>query len=239
MYKRQVPTNSQQFATQATYHGFVNDNTETYDIVIGPEVVSETGAVLNWYIYVTSEAQYVHTSGSYEYTGLDQNEAGPIEIDITAPTRPQIITAESRGDLGIVAMEWGNLQETFETYQIWRHNGNPFEDSSVSSGDEEGWELVLDDINVGFQSSATIIRNVPIANDSEQDAWYAITVCDQFNNCNQEILEGLTSNSRIIREDSRAPTVDMQLVDEDGNLYTSPSLVPGRYTVTILSLIHI
>ena len=228
-----VPTNSQQFATQTTYHGFVNDNTETYDIVIGPEVVSETGAVLNWYIYVTSEAQYVHANGSYEYTGLDQNEAGPIEIDITAPTRPQIITAESRGDLGIVAMEWGNLQETFETYQIWRHNGDPFEDSSISSGDEEGWELVLDDINVGLQSSATIIRNVPIANDSEQDAWYAITVCDQFNNCNQEILEGLTSNSRIIREDSRAPTVDMQLVDEEGNLYTSPSLVPGLYTVTI------
>ena len=25
----------------------------------------------------------------------------------------------------------------------------------------------------------------------------------------------------------------MQLVDEDGNLYTSPSLVPGLYTVTI------
>mgnify|MGYP003311270691 CR=1 FL=1 len=89
----------------------------------------------------------------------------------------------------------------------------------------------MDDINVGLQNSATVIRNVPIANGSEQDAWYAITACDQFNNCNLEILEGMTSNSRLIREDSRAPTVDMELVDEDGIPYTSPSLVPGLYTV--------
>ena len=230
-----VPTNSQQFATQTTYHGFVNDNTQVYDIVIGPDVVSETGAVLNWYIYVTSEAQYIHTNGSFEYIGLDQNYDGPVEIDITSPTWPQIVTAESRGDLGFVAMEWGNMQELNEVYQIWRHNGNPFEESSISVADEDGWELVLDDINVGLQSSSTIIRNVPIPSGSEQDAYYAITVCDQYQNCNQEIIDGMTSNTRLIREDARAPTIQMELVDEDGIPYTSPSLVPGLYTVKIES----
>ena len=228
-----VPTNPSQFATQTTYHGFVNDNTEVFDIVIGSDIVSETGAVLNWYIYVTSEAQYIHTNGSFEYLGLDQNSAGPVEIDITRPSIPQIVNAESRGDLGIVAMEWGNLQELNESYQIWRHNGDPFVESSITSSDEEGWELVLDDINVGLQSSSTIIRNVPIESGSEQDAYYGITVCDQYNNCNPEIIEGLTGNARLIREDARAPSVVIELVDEDGVPYTSPSLVPGLYTVNI------
>ena len=228
-----VPTNPQQFATQTTYHGFVNDNTQVFDISIGPEIISETGAVLNWYIYVTSEAQYIHANGSYEYLGLDQNSYGPVEIDITPPTRPQIITAESRGDLGFVAMEWSNLQEPNEIYQIWRHNGDPFDDSSLSSSDAEGWELVLDDVNVGLQNSATIIRNIPIENGTERDAFYGITVCDQFMNCNSELIDGMTSNTRLIREDTRAPGVEMRLIDDDGVPYTSPSLVPGLYTVKI------
>ena len=228
-----VPTNTQQFATQTTYHGFVNDNTEVFDIVIGPEIVSESGAVLNWYIYVTSEAQYIHTNGSYEYLGLNQNSFGPVEIDITPPLRTSIVNDESRGDLGIVAMEWGNLQELGETYQIWRHSGNPFEDSSISSSDDDGWELVLDDIQAGLDTSPTIIRNVPIQDGSEQDAYYAITVCDQFHNCNLEIIEGMTGNSRLVREDAQAPTVQMELTDEEGVPYTSPSLTPGLYTVKI------
>ncbi|MGA0380623.1 MAG: hypothetical protein ACO3NJ_07480, partial [Candidatus Poseidoniaceae archaeon] len=226
-----TPTNPQQFATQTAYHGFVNDNTQVFDIVLGPEYDSGAGGNLFMYVYVTSEAQYIHENGSYEYLGLDQNEAGPVEIDITAPTWPQITNAESRGDLGFVAMEWGNLQESYESYQIWRHNGDPFEESSSSSNDDEGWELALDNIEVGLQNSATIIRNVPITNDSEQDAWYAVTICDQFNNCNNEILEGL--NSKLLREDARPPSVEMELVDEDGTPYTSPSLVPGLYTVKI------
>ena len=226
-----VPTNPQQFATQTTYHGLVNDNTQVFDIVMGPDIISETGAVLNWYVYVTSEAQYVHANGSYEYIGLDQNFFGPVEIDITPPTWPQISISESRGDLGFVAMEWGNLQELSESYQIWRHNGDPFEESSSSSSDEDGWELAMDDIDVGLQNSATIIRNVPITAGSEQDAWYAVTVCDQFNNCNNEILEGLNAN--LLREDARPPMVDMELVNEEGIPYTSPSLVPGLYTVKI------
>ncbi|MBA4734671.1 MAG: hypothetical protein H2065_01630 [Candidatus Poseidoniales archaeon] len=229
-----VPTNPQQFATQTDYHGFVNDNTQVFDIVIGPEVVSPNGAPLNWYIYVTSEAQYIHANGSYEYLGLNQNSYGPVEIDITYPTRPQIVTAESRGDLGFVAMEWSNLQEPNETYQIWRHNGDPFDDSSLSSSDAEGWELVLDDVNVGLQNSATIIRNIPIENGTEQDAFYGLTVCDQFMNCNPELLDGLTSNTRLIREDTRAPSIDMELIDDDDGVpYTSPSLIPGLYTVKI------
>ena len=119
-----------------------------------------------------------------------KNSFGPVVIDITTPTRVQILNDESRGDLGFVSLEWGNLQEFNETYQIWRHDGNPFEDTSVSSSDEPGWELVLDEINVGMSISPTIIRNVPIENGSEQMTFYAITVCDEFNNCNKEILEG-------------------------------------------------
>ena len=235
IYSSMSPTNPQQFATQTTYHGFVNDNIEVYDIVIGSDIVSPSGAPLSWYIYVTSEAQYIHANGSYEYLGLNQNSFGPILIDITAPLRTSIVNDESRGDLGIVAMEWGNLQELHETYQIWRHNGNPFEESSLSSNDDEGWELVLDEIQPGLDTSPTVIRNIPIQPDSEQDAYYAVTVCDEFNNCNLEILEGMTGNSRLVREDAKPPTVEMELVDEEGVPYTSPSLVPGLYKVKIES----
>jgi flagellar basal body-associated protein FliL len=225
----------QQFATATTYHGFANDNVETFDIVLNESVVSPNGAVLQWYIYVTSEAQYVHTTGSYEYIGLNNNSFGPVTIDITTPTNPSIVDAESRGDLGFVALEWYNLQESNEAYQVWRHTGDPFNggQTSITSSDADGWELVLDDINVGEQNSATIIRNIPLASDTEREVWYAVTVADEFNNTNSDILEGLSGNSFLVREDTLAPSVELRLLDDENSEYTSPSLIAGTYTIKI------
>ena len=225
----------QQFATATTYHGFANDNVETFDIVLNETVVSASGAVLQWYIYVTSEAQYVHTTGSYEYMGLNNNSFGPVTIDITTPTNPSIVDAESRGDLGFVALEWYNLQESNETYQVWRHTGDPFNggQTSITTSDADGWELVLDDINVGEQNSATIIRNIPLASDTEREVWYAVTVADEFNNTNSDILEGLSTNSFLVREDTLAPSVELRLLDDENSEYTSPSLIAGTYTIKI------
>ncbi len=225
----------QQFATATTYHGFANDNVETFDIVLNESVVSANGAVLQWYIYVTSEAQYVHTTGSYEYIGLNNNSFGPVTIDITTPTNPSIVDAESRGDLGFVALEWYNLQESNEAYQVWRHTGDPFNggQTSITTSDADGWELVLDDINVGEQNSATIIRNIPLASDTEREVWYAVTVADEFNNTNSDILEGLSGNSFLVREDTLAPSVELRLLDDENSEYTSPSLIAGTYTIKI------
>ena len=225
----------QQFLTATMYHGFANDNVGTFDIVLNESIVSTTGAPLLWYIYVTSEAQYVHTTGSYEYMGLNNNSFGPVEIDITTPTNPSIVDAESRGDLGFVALEWYNLQESNEVYQVWRHTGDPFDggQTSITSSDAEGWELALSDVDVGGQTSATIIRNVPLASDTERDVWYAVTVADEFNNTNSDILEGLSGNSILVREDTRAPSVELRLLDDENSEYTSPSLVAGTYTIQI------
>ena len=227
----------QQFATATTYHGFANDNVESFDIVLNESVVSSNGAVLQWYIYVTSEAQYVHSTGSYEYLGLNNNSFGPVEIDITRPINPSIVNAESRGDLGFIALEWYNLQETNESYQVWRHNSDPFNNGqiSITTSDAAGWELVLDDVNVGEQNSATIIRNIPLANDTERSVWYAVTVADQFNNINPDILQGLSGNSILVREDTLAPSVALKLLDAENSEYTSPSLVAGTYTIQIES----
>ena len=235
IYSCNFPVAPIQFATATTYHGFANDNVETFDIVLNDSVVSANGAVLQWYIYVTSEAQYVHTTGSYEYLGLNNNSFGPVTIDITTPINPSIVDAESRGDLGFIALEWYNLQESNEVYQIWRHTGDPFNSgqSSITTSDAEGWELVLGDINVGEQSSATIIRNIPLANDTEREVWYAVTVADEFNNTNSDILEGLSGNSILVREDTLAPTVELRLLDDTNAEYTSPSLIAGTYTIKV------
>ena len=225
----------QQFPTATLYHGFANDNVETFDIVLNESVVSGTGAPLLWFIYVTSEAQYVHTTGSYEYLGLNNNSFGPVEIDITTPTNPSIVDAESRGDLGFVALEWYNLQESNEAYQVWRHSGDPFNggQTSITTSDAEGWELVLSDVNVGTQNSATIIRNIPLADDTEREVWYAVTVADEFNNTNSDILEGLSGNSILVREDTLAPSVELRLLDNENSEYSSPSLIAGTYTIQI------
>ena len=235
IYSCNFPVAPIQFATATTYHGFANDNVETFDIVLNESVVSANGAVLQWHIYVTSEAQYVHTTGSYEYLGLNNNSFGPVTIDITTPINPSIVDAESRGDLGFIALEWYNLQESNESYQIWRHTGDPFNSgqSSITTSDAEGWELVLGDINVGEQSSATIIRNIPLANDTEREVWYAVTVADEFNNTNSDILEGLSGNSILVREDTLAPTVELRLLDDTNAEYTSPSLIAGTYTIKV------
>ena len=48
------------------------------------------------------------------------------------------------------------------------HDGNPFEDTSAVPTMMPGWELVLGQHRCWITISPTIIRNVPIANGSEQ-----------------------------------------------------------------------
>ena len=90
-------------------------------------------------------------------------------------------------------------------------------------------------MNVGEQNSATIIRNIPLANDTERSVWYAVTVADEFNNINPDILQGLSGNSIMVREDTLAPTVILKLLDDENSEYTSPSLVAGTYTIQVES----
>ena len=73
-----------------------------------------------------------------------------------------------------------------------------------------------------------------IPSNVESSVWYAITVKDNFGNENLEAFAGSGGNALKVKEDTINPTAIFNIYDEDGGVYTSPSLVSGSYTLRVL-----
>jgi len=182
--------------------------------------------------FVTTEALYGHLNGTYEYRGLVQNYYGPIIEDTMAPDDPRLYEPEMSD--GLIKMEWINdVQEDGETYDLWRHSGDPFDGGNLStvniSADE--WELVLEDISEGHQD--TIVRYISVDSDVERNVWYGLTITDKWNNTNIQLFPGIGGNAVEVSEDSRPPSMIFELnIKEDGTP-APPSLTAGEYTIRV------
>ena len=73
-----------------------------------------------------------------------------------------------------------------------------------------------------------------IPSEVESMVWYAITVKDSVGNENLEAFAGSGGNALKVKEDTINPTATFNIYDEDGDIYTSPSLVSGSYTLRVL-----
>jgi len=157
------------------------------------------------------------------------------EEDTTAPLRASMKEVQSIGYLNKVTLEWFNSDETDEVYQVWRHYGEPFgeDESEISSVTEDGWELVIDNIQAGASEENTFFRQIDIPNEVDRDVWYAVMVADKWGNTNSETYSGLNSNAIKVTEDTKAPQASMVLINEDNEAFTSPSLIAGDYKVQI------
>jgi hypothetical protein len=157
------------------------------------------------------------------------------EEDTTAPLRVSMKEVQSIGYLNKVTLEWFNSDETDEVYQVWRHYGEPFgeDESEISSVTEDGWELVIDNIQAGSSEENTFFRQIDIPNEVDRDVWYAVMVADKWGNTDSETYSGLNSNAIKVTEDTKAPQASMVLINEDNEAFTSPSLIAGDYKVQI------
>ena len=224
-----------QFVENVTleYQGTVTDGIEQFTAQVPPEVDRTS------FYFVTSEALYQHTAGPYHYTQLIQNWFGPVYEETTTPPAPRINSITVEGEISLVTIEWLNDQQLDgEKYSIWQHEGEPFgedEDEVSNVTEENGWILFDGDIldTGSVLTEFTFTKNYQIPNDVERNIWYAITVEDEFGNKNIEAFPGSGGNSLKVKEDTTPPTATYQLFDEDGELYISPSLVSGSYSIRL------
>ena len=224
-----------QFTENVTveYQGTVTDGIQQFTVTVPPEVDRTS------FYFVTSEALYQHVAGPYHYTQLRQNWFGPVYEETVTPAAPRINSIDVEGEISIVTVEWLNDQQLDgESYSIWQHEGDPFgddEDEVSVVSEDNGWTLF--DGNIVDTGSSltefTFAKTYSIPDDVERDIWYAITVQDVYGNQNIEAFPGSGGNSLKITEDTTPPTATYQLYDDDDELYLSPSLVSGSYTIRL------
>ena len=214
--------------------GSVSDGVGFYDVALSDGLTASQP-----FYFVTTEALYGHISGTYMDKRLNQNVYqidDDNKEDTVSPSRASIKEVESIGPLNKVSIEWFNDElETDESYQVWRHYGEPFgeDESEISSIEEEGWEIAIDNINAGSSDEQTFFRQIDIPDDVERDVWYAVIPTDKWGNSNPETFSGVFSNAIKVTEDTRAPEATLTLINADNEAFTSPSLVAGDYKVQI------
>jgi len=210
--------------------GTVTDGISVFDVTIEDDIIPD-----NSHYFVTSEALYGHINGTYHYTELEQNYYGPISEDTRSPNAPRIKEVYAVGSLNQITLEWFNEVEVNESYTIWRHMGEPFGEDrdEISNSTADGWELVMDNIEVGTSLQTSFVRQIPIADSISRDVWYAITIADQYNNENNEIFSGIGVNAYQVTEDTMPPQAVLNIITDEGEEFTSPSLVEGSYTILL------
>ena len=224
-----------QFVENVTmeYQGSVTDGIQQFTVQVPPEVDRTS------FYFVTSEALYQHYAGPYHYTQLKQNWFGPVYEETVTPAAPRINSIDVEGEISIVDIEWLNDQQLDgEKYSIWQHVGAPFgedEDEVSIVSEENGWTLFDGNIlDTGSPlTEFTFSKTYQIPDEVERNIWYAITVEDVYGNTNLEAFPGSGGNSLKVKEDTMPPTATYQIFDEDDNLYLSPSLVSGSYTIRL------
>ena len=211
--------------------GSVPDGVEQFDVQL-PEDLSSLTA----HYFVTSEALYncPGCNGTMMYTELVQNWDGPIAEDTQAPSRGRFSDVIMLGELKVVDLEWENSQqEQGESYYIYRHFGDPFGTGEfpMSNYTDEGWEFIEGPIaENGF---STMVRQIPVPEDTQRDVWYAIILADAYGNINPTILPGGGQNALKVTEDTQAPLVQYTINDESNIPVVQSSLVRGEYTLRI------
>jgi|TARA_B100001094_G_scaffold154848_1_gene149833 hypothetical protein len=213
--------------------GSVSDGVGYFDVQLEEGLVSSRP-----YYFVTTEALYGHLSETYMYKNLTQNMfqiAEGNEEDTTYPSRASMKEVKSIGYLNKVTIEWFNSNEINEVYQVWRHYGEPFgeDESEISSIEDEGWEIAIDNIAAGTSTENTFFRQVDIPDNVDREVWYSVIVADQWGNSDLETYSGFGSNAIKVTEDTKSPEATISLINDNNEAFTSPSLIAGDYKVQI------
>ncbi|MBT60902.1 MAG: hypothetical protein CMA63_05045 [Euryarchaeota archaeon] len=214
--------------------GVVSDGVGEFNVAL-PEGLPDTTRT---HYFVTTEALYGHLDVTYMDTRLNQNHfqiAEGNEEDTTAPNPARVKEANPVGSLNYIELEWFNEDDIDERYQVWRHYGQPFGEDfdEIGTIEDEGWELAIDQIEAGSSAASTLYRQIPIPDDVDRDVWYAVIIEDKWGNSNPEAYSGLGANAVMVNEDTRSPNASLMILNDDNEVYSSPSLVSGDYKLWI------
>lgn len=206
----------------------------------GEAIVDVPGGIFRTqsYYFVTSDARYGHLNDTYEYRGLIQNYDGPVTEDTLSPLVPIVNEVRMYGMTDEIIITWVNDdQENNEVYSIWRHLGDPFLNETstfrTNVSEENGWELILDDIATDSSTQITIIRSVQVAEGIQRNAWYSVIVKDEFDNLNDDAWSTPGKNVVLVREDATIATATLHIEDSTGATVQSGTLQKGSYRLII------
>ena len=176
---------------------------------------------------VTSEARYNHLNATFESTDFVQSciELSVFE-DTQAPTPAQLAQPQLQGAQQSVLISWMNSLESGESYDIYRHLGNPFANNeSGNITDDPGWELLIADYTPP-DIDVTSVLEVYLSEGLDRWSWYALTVTDSWGNERLSLTN--RSNVWLIHEDTTAPQAEIAI-----NGFPGGSLQVADHRLTI------
>ncbi len=220
-------TASSNVSRDATLIDSVPDGVQTATATIPMNVARKS------YYCVTTEARY-HTNATYEDFRFQQNCAAPVDEDTLAPSATLLSTPSLhvQGDSKFILFQWlNNINENDESYTLYRHAGEPWENDTTSGqiSIDDGWEVVLGPIAAPENTEPSMMRQRYLEDNVDSEAWYALTVTDLWGNENTAATA--PGNAYLVREDTTpaTATVHVESEDEDGETIIVQSLNEGEY----------
>nr|AIF02216.1 hypothetical protein [uncultured marine group II/III euryarchaeote KM3_155_E06] len=176
---------------------------------------------------VTSETRYNHLNATFESTEFVQNCIEPsVFEDTQAPTPAQLAQPQLQGAQQSVLLGWMNSLESGESYDIYRHLGDPFANNeSGNITDDPDWELLIADYTPPDIDQSSV-REVYLTEGLDRWSWYALTITDSWGN--QRVSLTNRSNAWLIHEDTTAPEAEITI-----NGFPGGSLPVADHRLTI------
>ena len=187
------------------------------------------------YYCITSVTRYNHLNATYEDTRFQQNCIPlPVREDTLAPAPVMMAEPVLHGGQRTVYISWINtIAEDNETYSVWRHHGSPLPGGEAGNiSDDEGWELILDNYEA-HSAETTILREVYLDTDLNQETWYALTVADVWGNTRDAVTN--RSNAWLVYEDTTSPDAYITINPLGGEEMEGGALKSGDYRLHIYS----
>ncbi|RAH14371.1 MAG: hypothetical protein CMB56_005635 [Methanobacteriota archaeon] len=213
--------------------GSVGAEISSYEVVVDDQWTQDS------YYCVTTKARYNleefqifedrefdENEGTYEDFRFIQNCVGPITEDTTPPRKAILnsIDVWRVGDTAVRVNFQQIIEETGETYFIYRCTNLEIFEEGKSSLSSSEWELVKGPITFQNENEPSQMISIPIESGLNRDVWYAVAAMDTDGNL-QFDLE-LDYNARLVSEDTLGPNLSVEILGLQGT-----SMKAGSYTI--------
>ena len=226
-------TNETYSSNPPTLVGSVEAGIGQYDVQVDEDWT------LDSYYCVTTKARYNleeflnfedrefdEDTGTYEDFRFIQNCVGPIAEDISPPRKTPLNSVDvwRVGDVAVRVNFQQIIEETGETYFIYRCTDSECFDEGSSSLTLDKWELADGPITFTSEDEPAQTVSIPIESGLDREVWYAVAAMDVDGNLQFELEENY--NARLVDEDTLGPDLSISILGLQGS-----SMKAGTYTI--------
>lgn len=172
------------------------------------------------------EREFNEDEGTYEDFRFIQNCAGPVTEDTTPPRKAILNSVDvwRVGDTAVRIDFQQIIEESGETYFIYRCTDLDIFEDGKSSLSSSGWELIKGPITFQNENEPSQMVSIPIESGLNRDVWYAVAAMDTDGNLQFDLESDY--NARLVTEDTLGPNISVEILGLQGT-----SLKAGSYTI--------